>query len=188
MITIKSTDLVGKFENYAGIGSFVNLTTETDPKCLKKSRTTKQPIEEAIGVSGNCIIKISTFGAGIGYDYKKSIENKLIKEGKSIEEYEAKESWHVPYNDSKVIRKHKSSDELYFYVTLNANSGSESKYINIITGEEIPKETLKDFLPINANPSNQGLEEGNEVQVRTLKLNSVIRLSACNEVYEVKKV
>ena len=116
----------------------------------------KQPIEEAIGVSGNCIIKVSTFGAGIGYDYTKSVQNKLLKEGKSIEEYEAKESWHVPYNGSKVIRKHKSSDELYFYVTLNANSGSESKYINIMTGEEIPKDKLKDFLPVESAPKNQG--------------------------------
>lgn len=186
--TIKSTELVGKFEDYSNGCSFVHLTTITEPKLLKKSRTTKQTIEEVVGVSSNVVVKVSTFGAGIGYDYTKSVQNKLLKEGKSVEEYEPKESWHVPYKDSKVIRKHKSSDELYFYVTLNANNKTTSKYMNKVTGEEIPEDKLVDFLPVESAPKNQGVEEGNEVLVRTLKLNSVIRLSACGEVYNVEKV
>lgn len=180
---ITSEKLVPLFEDFAG-SSFIGIRTMTHPKFIKKGRSTGKTIEEKFNCSPSDIVKFSSFSAGIGYDYKKSIENKLIKEGKSIEEYQAGESWHEKYNDSKVIRRHKKTGELYFYCSLNTkNSSPESSYHDHKNGKDIDKDDLSEFLPIESKPMNQGVDEGNEVQVRTLKLNSVISLSACGEEY-----
>ena len=161
--------------------TFARLKTVTTPKLNKKNRKTGEPLT----IPASNIRKISEFSAGLGYDYKKSVENRLVKEGKDVSEYEAGETWHESYNGSKVIRKHKKTDELYFYVSLNANNKSEVKFVDVVTGNEIPKTDLEDFLPPEHTPSNQGLSEGNEVIVRTLKLESLKGLSACGETYEV---
>lgn len=160
--------------------SFAHIRTVTTPKFLKKSRTTGMPLPNASDIR-----KVSEFGCGLGYDYVKSIENRLVKEGKDISAYEAGETWHQAFNGSKVIREHKKTGEKYFYVSLNTNNSPSVKFVNVVTGEEIDKASLVDFLPTESAPTNQGLSEGNEVQVRTLKLESLKGLSACGEVFEV---
>lgn len=178
---ICATDLPQLFEKYKGT-SFVGIKTKTIPKLLKKGRVSGKPLVEVIGTDS--VVKESAFSAGIGYDYATSVKNKLLKEGKSEEAYEAGETWHVPYNGSKVIRQHKGTGELYFYVSLNTKNPSKAKYLSL-DGKEISKDVLEEFLPVEKAPTNQGVEEGNEVLVRTLKLGSVASLSACGEVFEV---
>ena len=183
MITIKAVQLPELFEKFKGT-SFVGLKTKTTPKLLKKGRVSGKTLLEAVGTDE--VVKESAFSAGIGYDYATSVKNKLLKEGKSEDEYEAGETWHIPYNGSKVIRQHRKTGELYFYVSLNTNNPSKAEYFDVKNGTVIPKEVLEEFLPVEKAPTNQGVEEGNEVLVRTLKLGSVASLSACNEVYNVE--
>lgn len=161
--------------------SFVRMKTITTPKLNKKSRVSGLPLTIPV----DQIKKVSEFSAGIGYNYQTSVENKLVKEGKSKEEYDRGTSWHKPFGDSKLIVEHKTSGEKYFYVTLNANNPTSSKFINIQTGNEIPKDQIAEFLPPEHAPTNQGVENGNEVIVRTLKLESLKALSADGETYEV---
>ena len=161
--------------------TFAHVKTVTKPKLIKTGRVSGMPLN----IPATDIRKVSEFGCGIGYDYKKSIENKLVKEGKEKTEYEAGDTWHEAFCGSKVIRRHKKTGELYFYVQLNANNVPKVKYVNVTTGKEIAKEEIAEFLPIESAPKNQGLEDGNEVLVRTLKLESLKSLSACGEVYEV---
>jgi hypothetical protein len=183
MEKITPKQLVPLFEKFAG-ASFVGLRTKTVPKLNKKGRSSGLTLSEKFGNAQ--IVKFSEFSAGIGYDYKKSIERKLVKEGKEVSEYVAGESWHVSYNDSKVIRQHKNNGELYFYVSLNSNNGKgKSEFFDIRNGKVIAREEIQEFLPKESAPTNQGVEEGNEVLVRTLKLDSVVSLSACGEVFEV---
>jgi hypothetical protein len=182
-MVIKSQELIPLFEKFAG-ASFVGIVSKTTPKLLKKGRSGKS-IPDTFGCLAEDIAKVSNFSAGIGYDYAKAIQNRLIKEGKEGTEYKAGESWHTAHNGSKVIREHKKTGELYFYVSLNTRNVPKSEYINKVTGEVLSRDELSEFLPAPSAPMNQGLEEGNEVEVRTLKLNSIVSLSACGEVYEV---
>jgi hypothetical protein len=161
--------------------SFAHMRTVTIPKLNKKSRISGLPLN----IPASDIRKISTFGCGLGFNYQRSVENKLIAEGKSKDEYERGESWHVPHGNSKVICEHKKTGELYFFVSLNANNKSESKFINIQTGNEISKEEISEFLPPEHEPTNQGTEPGNAVIVRTLKLESLKALSADGESWEI---
>lgn len=172
--------------------SFAHVKTVTDPKLLKKSRVTKLPLPNA-----DKIVKVSEFGCGIGYSYDKSVENRLLaehadalKEGTITKEevlakHEKGDTWHEPFNGSKVIRQHKKTKEKYFYVQLNANTIPSVKYVDISTGTELSKDFLKDYLPTESAPTNQGLSEENVVQMRTLKLESLKGLSACGETYEI---
>jgi hypothetical protein len=161
--------------------TFVRLKTCTSPKFSKTGRVSKMPLN----IPAENIKKISEFSVGLGYDYQKSVENKLVKEGKSKDSYVRKETWHKPLGDSKVFHQHKETGEVYIYATLNANNNKLVKYVNVVTGDEIPEKDLEEFLPVESAPKNQGLEEGNEVRVMTLKLSSLKGLSACNESYEV---
>lgn len=172
--------------------SFAHIRTVTDPKLLKKSRVTKMPLPNA-----DKIVKVSEFGCGIGYSYDKSVENRLLAENAEaikagivskevvLDMHEKGDTWHEPFNGSKVIRQHKKTKEKYFYVQLNANTIPSVKYVDVSTGAEIPKDVLKDYLPTESVPTNQGLSKENVVQVRTLKLESLKGLSACGETFEI---
>ena len=166
--------------------SFAGFRTQTKPTLNKKGRVTGQTIQEKLGIDPSNIVKLSAFIAGIGYDYPQMVQNRLLKEGKSVDDYQKGNSWHIPYGDSKTIRKHKDKDELFFYAFLVANNPSSSIYMDVSTGNEIAKADLEEYLKVNKAPVNQGLEEGNEVKVRTLKLNSVVSLSAMGNEYSVK--
>ena len=182
MKTIKANELPELFEGFAG-ASFVGLKTKTAPEFLKKGRVTGKTLSEVVGT--DMIVKESEYSAGIGYEYATSVKNKLLKEGKTGDEYEAGATWHESFNGSKVIRRHKKTGELYFYISLNTNNKPKTQYFDVKNGKVIPKEDLAEFLPVESVPKNQGVEEGNEVNVRTLKLQSVASLSACGEIYNV---
>ena len=183
MKKIKATELPELFEKFQG-ASFIGLKTKTDPEFLKKGRITGKTLSE-IYYDGIEIVKESEYSAGIGYEYATSVKNKLLKEGKSGDEYEAGVTWHESFNGSKVIRRHKKTGELYFYISLNTNNKPKTQYLDVKKGRVIPKIELMEFLPKESAPKNQGVEDGNEVTVRTLKLQSVQSLSACGEVYNI---
>ena len=172
---IKASALVPLLEQYRG-KSFCSLDTCTIPKLLKKGRVSEQSIQEKFGVAPDTIRKYSKFSAGIGYDYAYLIMNRLIKDDKSPFDYQPGETWHIPYEGSKVIRQHKTSGELYLYVSLIANNPPKAEYRS---GDRIiPTEDLKEFLPVEREATNQGLDTERQVQVRTLKLDSVTRFVA----------
>lgn len=167
--------------------TFAGLKTMTKPKLLKKGRDSKIPFEERFGFSDDQVVKFSEMVVGMGYEYQKMIENRLIKEGKDVTEYERGESWHIPYKDSKTIRIKKSDPtEMYFMAFLIANTAPKSEYVNFATGDVIDREMLREYLPVEKAPDNQGLSDGNEVLVRTFKMESIYSLSACGDVYSIR--
>jgi hypothetical protein len=182
-LNIKKETLVGLLENYKG-HTFCHLDTVTSPKLLKKGRETGLSVQEKFGVNPDMIKKHSSFGCGIGFEYAETVKNRLVKDGKNPTDYQAGESWHISHNGSTVIREHKNTGELYFYASLIANNRpvSEYKAENVV----INKDDLKEYLPVESAPKNQGLDEGREIEVRTLKLSSVKRLVAENSEYIVE--
>jgi hypothetical protein len=168
--------LINLFETYRG-KKFVSLETKTVPDLNKKGRITGLTIQEKLGVDPKTIFKYSKFSAGIGYDYATLIRNRLDKDGGAQEDYQAGASWHIPYNGSTVIRQHKTKPEdLYFYVSLIANNPAKCEYMS---GKKvIDVDALAEYLPTPKKPTNQGLSEDRAVEVRTLKLTSVVKLIA----------
>jgi len=164
---------------------FVSVQTETTPKCNQTGRNTKKTIFEKFGCSPKDIVKVSDFTAMIGLDYVNVIKNRLEKEGKDISEYQSGETWHEAVEGTKNIRRHKISGEEYVYLFCVANSVPISAYYNMEKGIMIDKEELKEFLPKETAPKNQGLEQGNEVIVRTYKLGSIRKIKTEGETYTV---
>lgn len=198
---IDRDDFVEMMEDFKG-HTISYMRLETVPKFNVKSRVTKQSMQEALGINPANVRKIAFWSVRIGYDYEKSVTNELKREGKSEELYKRGEVWHKPYvtrsgKTSKTIAIHPETGELYFKVLLNKWKAGEctpqnrrkkesrirSEYIDRSTGRTIPKELLKDFLPPYSAPKNQGVEEGNEIEMRTLKLISVKRLAFGGKVY-----
>jgi hypothetical protein len=172
---IKPDALVGLLEQYKG-KTFCHLETVTVPKLLQKGRDSKQRLEEKLNLSAERIRKFSSFSAGIGYNYAHIIEGRLIRAGKSPEEYERGESWHEPYNGSSVIRRHKKTGELYVCLSLIANNPAKAEYK--VDDKVVDTRELKEYLPLEYEAKNQGLEEEDQVKFITLKLASITKLVA----------
>ena len=172
-LSIKPASLINLFEEYQG-KKFVSLETKTQPKLKKTGRISGLTFEQQFGVKPETVFKYSKFVAGIGYNYKDVIEGRLAKDGGEPTDYQAGTSWHQAYNGSSVIRQHKTKlEDLYFYVTLIANNPAKSEYRS---GDKVlDKDALAEFLDVPRKPTNQGLEPERTVEVRTLKLDSVIR-------------
>jgi len=179
--TQEAVTLIENFDSH----QFAGFKTMTIPKLNKHGRVTGATLQEKVHVEPANVRKLSQFVAGIGYSYMTGIQNKLIQEGKDPANYVAGETWHVAYGECKTIRQHKGTGELYFYCFLNSAMPPQSRYVDISNGQEIDRETLVEFLPVEKAPKNQGVEEGNELRVRTFKLSSVKELSAAGEVYTI---
>lgn len=192
MKKIKPIDLVSIFEAYKG-KRFVHLRTSTVPSLTKKGRTTKKTFSEVFNADSSSLMKVSDFKAGLGYDYTSLVHNRLAKEDKPPETYEAGTSWHIPFNGSSVIRCHKSNkDALYFYVSLISTQKNPPKTEYMINGVSLASEQVKilkeEFLskPAPDISTRQGIENPKfTVNVRVLKLDSVKYLKADGVEYKI---
>ena len=183
-IRLAKEALIDKLESLVG-ASFISLKTMTTPKFNQKGRESGMTMIEKVGVSPTDVKKFSEYVAGLGYNYAQLVTNRLNKEGKGAEEYEPGVTWHIPYGTSKVIRQHKSTGELYFYVSLIANNKPKSEFVDISSGKVVPHSYLEEYLPKEYAPKNQGLEPGNEIRVQTLKLDSLKELKHGGNTYVV---
>lgn len=165
---------------------FVSVESETTPKCNQSGRETGLTIYNKIGCSPKSVVKVSSFVCMLGLNYKNIIENRLGKEGKDASEYVKGESWHIPYGDTKNIRQHRESGELYVYLFMVANNKPTSAFYDMEHGRMIDKADLAEFLPKEYAPKNQGLTEGNEVNVRTFKLSSIRKIKIDGEEFSVR--
>jgi hypothetical protein len=188
MIKIINQDqLIEMLGNYPK-HTFASLITETTPKLIKKGRDSGlSPAEK--GINAPNIRKYSEFVCGLGFDYQTMILNRLNKEGKDADDYLKGTSWHIPVPGSRVLRQHKDEskrDGFYVNVFCIANNTPKVCYFDCISGNQIEKEQLTEYLPTEHAPSNQGLNEGNEVNVRTFKMTSIKKLVVDGIEYIVK--
>jgi hypothetical protein len=165
---------------------FINVESETNPKLLVKGRNSKLTIPEKFNCFSTDIKKISQFVCMLGLDYKHVIESRLIKEGKDISLYEKGSSWFEHVEGTRNLVRHKETKELYVYLFLVANNIPTSAYYNTANGTMIDKEELTEYLPKESAPTNQGLNDGNEVLVRTFKLSSIRKIVLDKETYLVR--
>ena len=175
MNIISTDELVKLLDNYDK-HTFIGVESETIPTVNQKGRESKITCIDKFGCSPKSVRKVAEFTCGLGYDYKHVISTRLAKEGKTIDEYKAGDTWHVPVDGTKNLRMHPATGELYVWLFLIANGQPKAAYYNAETGQQIDREALKEFLPVEKAPTNQGLDEGHEVQVRLFKLASIKKI------------
>lgn len=184
---ITAMEAVRVMTEYEGHG-FVAVMTRTEPSFIgyKKDASVLPRFQQATGaVHPTDIVKMAEYNAQLGLSYPKLIERRLAKQGKDVTEYEKGETWHEPYGDGSCpnLRQHKTTKEPYFYLFLTANTFPKVRYVDTKRGVEVDTAAIKPFLAKDYAPKNQGLDEGTEVLVRTLKLSSLISIKMDGEEY-----
>ena len=166
--------------------TFIGIETETIPELTVKDRITKVSAEDTFGCSKQQVKKITMANVGLGYDYRSLIVNRLKKEGKSESEYVEGKTWHMALDGTKNMRVNPKTGELYVWVFYIANNIPKTCFYNSVTGTEINKALLTNFLPKESTADNQGLSEGNEIVPRLYKLESIKKITIDKEEYIIK--
>jgi len=169
-------------KDFNGYSQFT-LVTITEPKCTVKSRGIKSEKGTPFGqLFKGKIFKTAKRYASLGYDYEKSVNARLEKEGKESDFDARSLPWGEWWDGSKVVLVHK--DQFYIRITyLNAN-GAASKYIyHYDDGEEITGELLeilkKDFLPPDKSRTRQGTDDA--VVVNSIRAENIMEMRVWNK-------
>ena len=148
-------------KNYKGY-AFARLVTQTEPELRKTGRETGRLIP------WKKVTKFSRQVVGVGYEYSKSVNNELTKEGKASNFVARELPWGEWLDGSKTIITHKGKN--YVRVTFNANNPPHTEYKDE-KGRLIEYAELKEFLPVKGE-SRQGTD--NPIRVATYSLDSIL--------------
>jgi hypothetical protein len=174
---------------------FAGLCGCTVPKLTVKDRVTKTPWEILFpSINRANVRKITNSAVLCGPEYKKMVEAELEREGKDPSAYMAGKCWHEAVPGAPLLRRNKKNpSELYFWAAYVGKAqradGSwihlkpRTRFVDITTGTDIPRDRLVNFLDVEHTPSNQGVDDGREVIVRTYKLESIRSLTVNGKAY-----
>jgi len=158
-----------------GMPMFASVLQATEPNCLKKSRTTKEPNPFA------SIVKVSKVSILLNSEYEKAVTNQLAKEGKEATEYKKGENT-MPLvfgENNQFIGIYKGE----FVLQYRPNDNVKAKTKFLANGKFTDKNKLVDFLPTESKATNQGTER--EILWRKLYLKNVKKIAVNGEVYKV---
>lgn len=118
-----------------------------------------------------------------GFDYAKSIEGRMKKEGIEEPEWEGGQSWHVAIN--KVLSVHKSDDtKFYMRYQYLENSNQEIEYY--FKGDPIAYQLFQAFVKkydTYANQKQQGLT--NVLRFQVVSLDNLVSISIDKNKYRI---
>jgi hypothetical protein len=127
------------------------------------------------------ITKIANVGGMVGYSYENSVNNQLERENKE-REFMAQPLWKgAGKRLSTALSVHIEKET--FYLTYKAQQTFKSFHFDSVLNF-IPYAMLKPFFPDN-KPANQGVNEGNEVHHREIKIENVRRVKIQKVTYEL---
>ena len=158
-----------------GMNMFASVLQATEPKALKKSRTTKEPNPF------ESILKVSKVSILLNSEYEKAVTNQLARENKSADEYEKGQNT-MPLvfgENNQFIGIYKGEFALQYRP--NDNIKPKSKYV--ANGKITDKSKLVDFLPTENHATNQGTDR--EILWRKLYLKNVRKIAINGELYKV---
>jgi len=189
MKLISAIEAVKMMDDYKGHG-FVHVRTSTKPSFIgyKRDASVLPAFRTATGCDHpDDVQKYAEYNAQLGLSYGDLIEKRLVSQGKDTTEYERGETWHEPVDGgSRNLRQHKRTKEKYFFLFLTANTFPTVRYVDSKKGTEIAKDAIKPFLAKKSAPKNQGLTPGTEVEVQTLKLESLVSIKLASEEYLIR--
>jgi hypothetical protein len=128
------------------------------------------------------VSKIAAVGCMIGYDFEKSVNNQLAREGK-VADFKVKPLWKGKgiHKNAQLV-EHEDSKELY----LSYKYQQTFKAFHFDAALNfIPKAMLKPFLT-GSKPTNQGVAEGSEVLPRTLKIENIRKIKMKKITYVIE--
>jgi hypothetical protein len=177
MTTEQFIELFTEIEN-RNVIPFVHVKIKTDSPT---EFVLKSKIDGSKNPYWKNIIKESSKSYRLVVNYKERVENNLLKEGKSLDEY-IKGSLKGRKHLTKCILQ--NNDETEYYVMLeyflNSPIKGETKYFN--EGNELDKTILSKWLVYrDTKPENQGLDK--TVNPITVKLSNIQQVNVDNKIY-----
>jgi len=169
MKTITQSELVTRLMETDASASFVSIRSETDPR-LKR---TGNPF------NAGAVLKRSATRGLINFRYTNAVNNQRDREGID-EAFEAQpRRWGVHVPDTPLI-EHKGA----FYIEMKVEGITEDPvFFNAVTGVEIAKPEIEEWLPARRKAQTQGTET--EVVVRDFKVASIRGITMYGEEFEV---
>lgn len=114
-------------------------------------------------------LKRSDFIGNVGADYERSVNNQLMREGKEPEFIAEKRLWGERLD--RFFVHHKGN--FYLTVKVNRDADNKAEYIDE-TGNVIPFEAVKPFIPVRAPSNTQAEHEiDKEVMPRDVRLDRI---------------
>lgn len=151
-------------------GTFgVVITTETEPRMRKTNNPYFGRVRKVTRLTN----------VAIGYGYENVVNAHLDREGKTAD-FEAdkpKGKHWVTY--PTILASDKDESIEYLRTTMRKNTTTRSVFTldgNVIEDPTIVAE-IKSFIQSSSKPTNQGVEDGNEVIVRDYKLEGILSIS-----------
>lgn len=119
-----------------------------------------------------------TTNVALGWGYEETINARLVAEGKdaTFESEKPKGKHWVQY--PIILASDKDPSQFYLRTYMRKNSTSKSVFMldgNVVLDPKVIAD-IKAYLPKSSKPTNQGVEEGNEVIVRDYKVEGIISL------------
>lgn len=127
------------------------------------------------------VTKIANVGGMIGYSYENSVNNQLEREHKE-REFMAQPLWKgAGKRLSTALSVHIEKET--FYLTYKSQQTFKSFHFDS-SMSFIPYSQIKPFFPAS-KPTNQGVNEGNEIHHREIKIDNVKRVKIKKVTYEL---
>ena len=148
----------------------VVLTTKTEPRMRKTNNPYFGRVQKVSRLAN----------VAIGYNYENVVNNRLEREGKEADFESQKpngKSWVKGYENLFLVSD-KDSEQFYLRTTMRKNTKPTSFYLvdnRIATAQE--EAEIKTFIQSSSKPTNQGLDDGDEVIVRDFKTENVIAIT-----------
>jgi len=169
-------DILLSFKTIHGMPIMAGITQLTD---ISNMRKTNNPY---VGTK-----KLTTMQIFLNSDYKKGVENRLIKEGKDTSEYKQGENT-MPLifgeNNQFIGMFFSKKTQRYEYVLqMRPNDAFEPHVRYMFNGQEIAKELVAPFIPAYKKAENQGTDK--EVLWRKVYLSNILNLNFNKEQYQL---
>lgn len=189
MVNVKRSSVLNIINASVKPGNtFMKITTCTEPAMNKKSRVSGNPNPYT---DVKCISELTI---SLGFDYESAVNRQRIKE--------LMDQYSISKENAEIINEQFYSQSLWkgkgqhvnrytvthtdtgkLYLIYRPNTKISQMFINSI-GQKIPEEALEEYCPPKSKSASQGLEK--EVQVRTLKLESILQFVINGITYNVE--
>lgn len=170
-IRISRTELVEMLTNWNYGAQPVTIQYATSPKINKQGKT----------LFGD-ILKLGAVNCMLSFSYENSVNRRLDKEDKEAD-FKAKPIWNGKgeHVNQRIIR-HIDTGALYLQYKFQKQL--KALHFDSVLNF-IPDAVLRPYFYKSSRPANQGVSEGNEIIVRTLKIENIKRLKMKKQTFQV---
>jgi hypothetical protein len=182
----KTMSLNDKIVEYFGVGRKISKSELIDKLLSIRGAKmagilvrTEPPMKKRNNPYAGRVVKVSNASVALNFNYEGSVNRRLEKEGKETD-FHSKSNWHEAVLNTaggiSPLAKHKTNGNLYLRVMPRTTN---YKYLDKITGQEIPREEIEPFLQKKNFGENQGVDD--PVKFAVYSLDNVIGIKVDGE-------